>query len=120
MNAGLPSAGIGVTFYLLATVAMPFFEIWRLFKRESGRLGWRFILRQLSIATNIILGISLANLFFDIVAPRYIGTNRSFTIFGQVAKLAHISNILIMPAILIAVLAVIEVASLIHVRSRTR
>lgn len=57
MNAGLPGTGIGGFFYLLCAIIMPFIELYYTLKGRSSWKRWRLVLKQLFIATGVILGI---------------------------------------------------------------
>ncbi len=59
MTAGVPGAGIGGLFYLLAAVALPIRTGWRWCLGRRDGLRWRDVLGQLGIAAGILLGIAL-------------------------------------------------------------
>lgn len=59
MTAGVPGAGIGGLFYLLAAVALPIRTGWRWCLGRRDGLRWRDVLGQLGIAAGILLGIAM-------------------------------------------------------------
>ena len=60
MTVGLPGAGIGGLFYLLAGLLMPVREAWLTVTGRSSRARWRVVLHQFSI-TGGIAGGTLAS-----------------------------------------------------------
>lgn len=56
MTVGLPGAGIGGLFYLLAGLLMPVREGWLTITGRSSRARWRAVLHQFSIAGGIAGG----------------------------------------------------------------
>ena len=56
MTVGLPGAGIGGLFYLLAGLLMPVREAWLTMTGRSTRRRWRTVLQQFSIAGGIAGG----------------------------------------------------------------
>lgn len=59
MNVGLPGTGLGGLFYLSATLAMLFVEIYITLRGKSSFKRWHLVLKQLIIAFSIIAGIIL-------------------------------------------------------------
>jgi hypothetical protein len=56
MTVGLPGAGIGGLFYLLAGLLMPVREAWLTVVGRSSRRRWRTVLQQFSISGGIAGG----------------------------------------------------------------
>ena len=56
MTVGLPGAGIGGLFYLIAGLLMPVREAWLTVTGRSSRARWRIVLHQFSIASGIAGG----------------------------------------------------------------
>ena len=56
MTVGLPGAGIGGLFYLIAGLLMPVREAWLTVTGRSSRARWRVVLHQFSIASGIAGG----------------------------------------------------------------
>lgn len=56
MTVGLPGAGIGGLFYLLAGLLMPVREAWLTVTGRSTRRRWRTVLHQFSISGGIVGG----------------------------------------------------------------
>ena len=56
MTVGLPGAGIGGLFYLVAGLGMPVRESWLTVRGRSSRARWRTVLHQFTIAGGIFAG----------------------------------------------------------------
>lgn len=69
MAAGLPSAGIGGLFYLLAAVALPLRSAWRRVRGVPDPLTGRELTLHLGIAAGIVAGIWLAGWLLTLVVP---------------------------------------------------
>lgn len=69
MAAGLPSAGIGGLFYLLAAVALPLRSVWRRVRGVPDPLTSRELTLHLGIAAGIVAGIWVAGWILTLVVP---------------------------------------------------
>lgn len=69
MAAGLPSAGIGGLFYLLAAVALPLRSVWRRARGIPDALTGRELTLHLGIAAGIVAGIWVAGWILTLVVP---------------------------------------------------
>ncbi|MFP5356381.1 MAG: hypothetical protein ACLGIK_14745, partial [Gemmatimonadota bacterium] len=69
MAAGLPSAGIGGLFYLLAAVALPLRSAWRRVRGVPDSLTGRELTLHLGIAAGIVAGIWAAGWLLTLVVP---------------------------------------------------
>lgn len=69
MAAGLPSAGIGGLFYLLAAVALPLRSVWRRVRGVPDSLTGRELTLHLGIAAGIVAGIWVAGWILTLVVP---------------------------------------------------
>lgn len=69
MAAGLPSAGIGGLFYLLAAVALPLRSVWRRVRGVPDPLTGRELTLNLGIAAGIVAGIWVAGWLLTLVVP---------------------------------------------------
>lgn len=72
MTVGLPGAGIGGLFYLLAALAMPVRETWLTLTGRSSRARWGVVLQQLALAGSIVGGMWLTSLAVVAVALRLV------------------------------------------------
>ena len=67
MSVGLPGAGIGGLFYLVATLTLPFRHAWRLLRGQPTDVAARDIVRAVLIARGILAGIWVAGWVLGIV-----------------------------------------------------
>jgi hypothetical protein len=69
--AGLPGAGISALFYLIAVALMPFVGLWRALRGDHRAPGqWRLVVRQLVIATGIVVVLFAAGWVVSMVVPQ--------------------------------------------------
>ena len=86
MNAGLPGTGIGGVFYLVSALLMPFLELFRTLRGESGLERWVLVARQLLMAGTIMGGMWMMGLLLGMLMTWY-GIE-----MGNVNTLAHLGQ----------------------------
>lgn len=60
MAAGMPGTGIGGLFFILSAFAMLIVEIGQTLRGRSSRARWGIVLRNLAIATTMVIAVSAA------------------------------------------------------------
>ena len=70
MTVGLPGAGIGGLFYLVATLTLPFRHGWRTLRGQPTDVAVRDIVRALILALGILAGIWVAGWLLGVVMVR--------------------------------------------------
>ena len=69
MTAGLPGAGIGGLFYLVATITLPLRSCWRRVRGRADSISWRHQAHNVAMAGGIIAGLWLAGWLLGFVVP---------------------------------------------------
>lgn len=117
MTVGLPGAGIGGLFYLLATLTLPFRHGWRAVRGLPTDVAARDIVRAMLLALGILAGIWVAGWLLGIVMVRMpAATGSGWRAPGQpgVARNAvRFAMLLAGFATLTVVLGAVEVARLV-------
>jgi hypothetical protein len=117
MTVGLPGAGIGGLFYLVATITLPIRHAWRVLRGQPTEVEARDIVRALLLAVGILAGIWVAGWLLGIVMVRVPGASggdwRTSGQPGVARNAVRVAMLLAGFATLTLVLGAVEVARLV-------
>ena len=117
MNVGLPGAGIGGLYYLICTAVMPFKEVFLTLTKPKHQFRYCLIFTQFSIASAIVLGFigiyQLLNKLFEADLSLQISINNNSFLPSLFLP------IIISLALLVLILAVVELSAFISKKRST-
>jgi len=117
MNVGLPGAGIGGLYYLICTAIMPFKEVFLTVTKPKHKFRYRLVSIQVSIASAIVIGfIGIYQLLNNLIeADLSLQTSIENDSFLPTTLLP----IAISLALLILILAIVELFALVSKKKNT-
>jgi hypothetical protein len=105
MTAGLPGAGIGGLFFILSAYFMLVLEIARTVRGRSSLTRWRFVLRNVGIATAMVAAVTATIwLVHGLLFSTSTDTTNAKSPHGTTDRLVPLAPVLIALAVLAVVL----------------
>jgi hypothetical protein len=119
MTAGLPGAGIGGLFYLASTLLLPVRSAWRRLSGQSDPVPSRHQFHSVAIALGIIGGLWVTGWLLGFVVPDEMAAVAASgtSLAGTTRMVMPVATFAVGVGTLVAVLAAVEVARYVVLRS---